>query len=158
MSHLISNFSPTAEIPFTNNFQTLLTYNLDQETGWSITLEGKNFEANSLNAKHIETLEKIETLSDNWDQEGSLVPPQKVTSFARAIIYLMNAIGQEMYNIAPGPNGEIMLDFSNNKRSFEILIYPDKMMYVKFPEQGNPIQDSFTPEKLYTDLLSWLNT
>jgi hypothetical protein len=50
-----------------------------------------------------------------------------------------------------------MLNFRNGDRSMEILIYPDKMKYVKFPTKGTPSQGVFTPDMLFTDLIAWLN-
>lgn len=157
----INSYSLTGEPFVQSKYQTFNSIDIDKDSdsdsAISITLRRSDFEAPTINAKHFETLVKIEELEDNWDEEGSIAPPINVVQFARAILYLMSAIGQEIYNIAPGPKGEILILFNNDLKSFEVLIYPDKMRYVKFPENGVPLQDSFTPELLYTDLLSWLN-
>jgi hypothetical protein len=159
MNHLINSYSLTAEPSMGASYQTFKSYDTEQEgNAISITLRSSDIDAPNINAKHIETLKQIENLTDNWDEENSVSPPPNVIQYTRGIILLMNAIGQEIYNIAPGPNGEILILFNNEKRSFEILIYPNKLRYVKFPENGSPIQDTFTPEILYTHLLSWFNS
>lgn len=160
MLTLINNYSLTVE-PTAPQYQTLDIVKMEEGSPYaiSITLRSSIFEdQNNINAKQLETLSHIEVLEKNWDTEGAVPPSSNVIAFAKAIIYIMNAIGQEIYNIAPGPDGEIMLLFSNASKSFEVLIYPDKMRYVKFPESGVPIQGAFTIETLYSDLLSWLNS
>lgn len=156
----INNYSLTAE-PTLNQYQTFDMVKIEDDSPYaiSITLRNSAFEnQNSINAKQLEALSHIKVLGKNWDTEGAIPPPINVIDFTKAIIYIMNAIGQEIYNIAPGPDGEIMLLFSNANKSFEILIYPDKMRYVKFPDSGTPIQGVFTIETLYSGLLSWLNS
>jgi hypothetical protein len=157
----INNYSLTAE-PAYRPYQTFNRYeNIDEELPYSIsiTLRSSVLEnQNGLNSKHLQRLSEIENLEQNWDNDGAIAPPVNVVQFAKAIIYIMNAIGQEIYNIAPGPDGEIMLLFTKDKKSFEVLIYPDKMRFVKFPEYGTPVQGTFSIEALYTDLLSWLNS
>jgi hypothetical protein len=111
-----------------------------------------------LNSKILELLERIEALPNNWDEDDSLAPSKDGIVIAKAIIHLMNSIGQQIYHITPGPNGEVMLDFRTNTKSFEIIIYSDKMKYVKFPEKGDPEQGEFSPELLYTELIAWLNS
>jgi hypothetical protein len=159
MSHLINSYSLTAEPSVNSSYVTFNSYDTEQEgNAISITLMSSHIETPSINAKHIETLKQIENLPDNWDEDNSIAPPPNVIQFTKGIILLMSAIGQEIYNIAPGPNREILILFSNDKRSFEVLIYPNELRYVKFPEYGSPIQDTFTPELLYTHLLSWFNS
>ncbi|MGV3767287.1 MAG: hypothetical protein ACO1NW_14230 [Chitinophagaceae bacterium] len=160
MQVLINSFSPTAEGK-TDHFQTLTNYNLNQVGGhsWSITLRSNDCnEGETLNGRILETLKEISSLSDNWDEEGSLAPTQNVVQIVSGLIYSMNAIGQEIYNIAPGPNREIMLDLRNGTRSLEVLIYPSKMRFVKFSASEVPIQGEFSPNLYFTELIAWLNS
>lgn len=161
MQPLINNYSLTALPNNLPQFQTFHSYDFDQEANFSIsiTLKDSDFiETNNINGKHIESLSQISELESNWDGEDAIRPPQSVIGLAKAIILLTGSIGQEIYNIAPGPNGEILILFINNNKSLEVLIYPDKLLYVKFPEKGNPFQGEFTLDLLLTDLISWLNS
>ena len=153
MQASISSFSPTAELPTIFKTYTVIP---EAEQSWSITL--RKDDGNTMNANILETLMAIGSLAENWDEEGAKPPAETSVQMAKGIIYFMSAIGQEIYNIAPGPKGEILIDFRNNSKSLELLIYSDKMVYVKFDDNGTPFQDKFTPDLLHTHLIAWLNS
>ncbi len=96
-------------------------------------------------------------LEYNWDENGAIPPCSEVIQVAKGILHSMNAVGQEIYNVAPGPKGEIMLDLRSGNKSLEVIIYPDNMKFVKFSTSEPPAQGSFTPGLLFTDLIAWLN-
>lgn len=160
MTASINSYSPTAEIAPTDAFTTVQTFNLNQqpEYSWSITVRNNALEDLNINSRAFNILAKIEALGDNWDEENSVAPQASTMQTSKALVLMMSSIGQEIYNIAPGSRGEVMFDFRSIRRSLEVIVYPEKMIYVQFPEEGKPIQGVFVPELLYTDLLAWLNS
>lgn len=157
MQASINSFSPTAELPMI--FKTYTANQLPEHLR-SITIRNSDVNVlNVLNEKILETLKSIELLKDNWDEDGAKTPLPESIQMAKGIIYFLSAIGQGIYNIAPGPKGEILIDLRNNTKSLEILIYTDmKMLFVQFDEKGQAIQDKFSPELLHTHLIAWLNS
>ncbi len=106
--------------------------------------------------KIADVLYNISSLTDNWDEEGSAAIREEVINDATAIVYMMEAAGENLFSIAPGPKGEIMLDYRVNEKSLEIILYPDRKKYVKFSDNEQPIQGKFTYDIL-PNLISWLN-
>ena len=158
MDNLIDDFTLTADVDTLENdftaveeFCLSIKYNNYQ---WSIILKTSNLTAGELrNFDHLQTLESISLLNDDWD-DGAKAREENVIQRARALVKFMCAVGQGIYNIAPGPKGEILIDFRNDKRSLEILFYPNKEKFVKFSDEEPPQQGVFHPEEL--PLLSFL--
>lgn len=114
------------------------------------------FEQSVTNSRILNLLDEITLLKDNWDGDGAKAPDSNALQATRAIIHTMNSMGQSIFHIAPGPLGEIMLDFRNKNKSFELIFYPDKWKYVTFSETEKSKQGSFDIES-FSELLSWLN-
>ncbi|MCB9316589.1 MAG: hypothetical protein H6569_10660 [Lewinellaceae bacterium] len=95
------------------------------------------------NERALRLLEEFKTLPDNWDEEGALAPAQNAVLLAENLVRLLQQTGQKVYHVAPGPNGEIMVDMRENGKSVEILFYADNMRYVLFPLDGNPEQGEY---------------
>lgn len=160
MRALISSYSPTAETIRISNYQT---YTVDYDLNTRDELFGSIVYYNPVsrgeaefNGRILELLCQIKSLNDNWDEDGAIAPSPNVLQRAEGFVHLMNAIGQQIYNIAPGPKGEIMLDFRNGNKSLEIIIYSDKTKFVKFPEKALPSQGIYNSAALL-DLMVWLN-
>jgi hypothetical protein len=111
-----------------------------------------------LNNKILKLLDDYSLLRDNWDEEGGIAPTNNVIKKAKFIAAVLEKHGQPIFHAAPGPNGEIMLDLRNNKksRSLELIFYPHKTVSVLFPEEGKPTQHIFDDQKL-PNLLQWVN-
>jgi len=92
----------------------------------------------NLNNKIMHLLDECTYLKDNWDEDGAKAPIGSVISIAKGITTLLSKHGQPIFHIAPGSNGEVMLDIRNKNKtkSVEILLYQDKAVAVLFPEQG----------------------
>lgn len=104
----------------------------------------------------LQLLTGFSTLKENWDEAGASAPDQQAIGRARNLVQFLSRAGQPVFHIAPGPNGEVMIDIRKGHRSLEVLFYPDKTRYVKFPETGMPEQGDFQIEEL-SNLLSWVN-
>lgn len=90
----------------------------------------------------------FELLHDNWDGDGAKAPGIEVIQRAMLFLQIIQQNGQEVFNIAPGPLGEIMIDSRRNGKSVEILVYPDKNKYVFFPLHERPEQGEFQQDEL----------
>lgn len=115
-----------------------------------------NFQ-HELNSRHLAALKNMEELTDNWDNELAIAPSQNVIRKVTAFIDIMNRIGQNVWTVAPGPSGEIMVDLRSDDRSLEILFYEDKSKFVTFSPIEIPTQGGFEENDLQ-ELLYWLNT
>lgn len=110
----------------------------------------------ALNQYALDLLSEFKKLKDNWDEEGSPAPSNLAIRRAEVLVKQLQQTGQKVFHVAPGPRGEIMVDLRENGKSLEILFYPDKMLYVQFPQQGKPEQGEFHPD-LLPKILKWLN-
>ena len=110
----------------------------------------------TLNSRTIGLLAEIGMLKDNWDEDGALAPSIEVLRRASFMVGYLDGTGQKVYNVAPGPKGEIMVDIRNGDKSLELLFYSDKTKYVKFNGNEKPEQGLFENE-LLPQLMSWLN-
>lgn len=111
-----------------------------------------------MNQTIISLLKDYSELEDNWDGEGAKKP--NIFSLNQAI-YLteeLTNLNQNIYHVAPGLNGEIMLNIrnENDSKSIEIIFYENRSVQVLFSDNNKPIQDSFEFTKI-NNLLNWLN-
>lgn len=109
-----------------------------------------------INCAMLERVNEFENLQNDWDEEGAIAPSQKVIDLARGIIIHFSAIGQEVFNVVPGPNGEILVDIRNNDKSIEFIFYHNRAKAVLFSGNQAPRQQNFD-FNILPDLLKWLN-
>lgn len=158
MTALLDNYSlfPHSQ-PIVNSvldiFQELTSFSNDR----SIVISNET--SLGLNNHIFRLLDHFATLEENWDDDGAIKITEKVIANARYITSLMQKSGQLIYHSAPGPNGEVMLDIRNVKKSksIEIVIYPNRTILVEFPVKGRPSQLNFDLEQLKKSL-KWLNS
>jgi hypothetical protein len=79
-------------------------------------------------AKAKEVMQKIfryKKLPENWDNDGA-VPPTDIV-LTRAATFILNAdeLDLPFYFTAPGPNGEIIIEFKNDDQTSEIYFNED---------------------------------
>lgn len=104
----------------------------------------------ALNAPIFQLLEEFSMLKDNWDGEEALAPSKKAIEKAKKVANLLSKKGQIIYHTAPGPNGEIMLDVRNKtkNKSFELIFYPNRSVYITFFKNEKPKQGLFDTTQL----------
>ena len=164
MKHSMGSFSPTVDtLEISKGFQAIGDFTKQKDFPFmhvgSIILRYPSSISNSLNNEIVNSLENINILPESYYENAEFLKPDNgVVQYALAIAKYMDAIGQEIFAVAPGPNGEIMIDFRQNKKSFEIILYKNKQKYVKFGFNEKPEQGIFTLDILFSHLLEWLNT
>jgi hypothetical protein len=109
-----------------------------------------------LNEREIKILDELEKLQDNWDGELAIAPTRMVIIRAKFIVKILQATGQKVFHVAPGPSGEILVDIRNGSKSIELLFYPDKTKFVTYSDIEKPQQGIFE-SNILPQLLSWLN-
>lgn len=73
----------------------------------------------------LQQLEKIADLHNDWDSYGAEAPGENaVTNARRFIIENQNTL-LPFYFIAPGVNGEVMLEFNSGQKSAELYFNTD---------------------------------
>ena len=112
-----------------------------------------------LNERIIDLLRVYGDLKVDWDHEGAQPPIKSALLNATYLTKILTQGGQRIFHVVPGPNQEILLDLRNssNGNSLEIIFYPSRSVFVKFPSQGKPIQGLFEFSML-SELLAWLNS
>lgn len=92
-------------------------------------------------AKAKEILQKIfryKKLPENWDNDGAIPPADDVVSRAATFIFNTDEFDLPFYFTAPGPNGEIIIEFKNDSQTAEIYFdenSKDEMILYKKNDQ-----------------------
>jgi len=156
MPALISSYSTNAPAYTTRPTVELEYYKTTPERNSSITLNW--LEEIGINARIHKLLKEFSKLNDNWDGDDAIAPTPIVLKKAQFITTLLEKHGQPIYHATPGPNGEIMLDIRNSRKtkSLELIFYPSKSIAVRFPDNGDPSQMNFDYSNL-PELLEWIN-
>ncbi|MET2985996.1 hypothetical protein [Aureibaculum conchae] len=81
-------------------------------------------------------------LEENWDQDGAKKIPSSTIDKSISVLKQFNEFNLNGYLASPGPNEEVLILFKNKLREMELIIYPDKIKFVKFEnnkfiDQGN---------------------
>lgn len=109
-----------------------------------------------LNARALHLLKEIRKLKDNWDEDGAKAPDKKALYASLFLAIRLQITGEKIYHVAPGPNGEILVDMRENGKSLEFLFYPNKFKVVFLPSEGRPEQKEFRFADL-PQILKWLH-
>lgn len=158
MPVLIGNYSlntiPRAySTAFSQEYVPVLSERLTE----SVTIT--NIETPYLNSRIFALLAEFEQLPQGWDEYDAAKPDYSAIRMAYYIALILEKTGQKIFHVAPGPNGEIMMDLRNseNGRSIEIIFNPQqKYVYVTFCSQSESTQSEFYIN-LLPELLEWLN-
>ncbi|WP_373513341.1 hypothetical protein [Persicitalea sp.] len=110
----------------------------------------------SSNYSKIADIAKFRELTDDWDEEGAIAPPENTIASAEALANNLDLTGQKIYHSSPGPNGEILISLRNGQKSLELLVFPSKdPKIVSLSDRETPTQKVLNPENLKASL-SWL--
>lgn len=61
-------------------------------------------------------------LQENWDSYGTAKPSERAIRAAMDLVQDLDRAGQNVYFVAPGPNGEVVMELKREDRSLEIYI------------------------------------
>jgi hypothetical protein len=107
------------------------------------------------NAIYIEQLNGFKSLRDEWDPEEATAPSEDVIERSKDFASYLQAIGEGIFQVAPGPNGEVLIELRNHEKSVEFLFYPNRTKFVNLTTD-KPSQGLFTIDML-SNLLASLN-
>jgi hypothetical protein len=166
------NYQPTYQ-RVSDLYETVINVAIEAKPNWDVSILKDVFSTNvnissfkdmfakdathDINENAIKALKNISLLEDNWDEEDAIAPSKEVIQRASGLISSLSPIGQEIYNIVPGFNGEIMIDIRNQNKSIEILFYPQKSKFVTFDRLNNTASQGVFDDKALPDLLNWVN-
>lgn len=72
-------------------------------------------------------LHKFGQLDENWDGNGAVAPSETVLNKAANFMTVADEYDLPVYFTAPGPNGEIVLEYMNGNNTAEIFFEDDNM-------------------------------
>jgi hypothetical protein len=86
----------------------------------------------------LKKLKAYKNLPDNWDGDEGVPPEENNIRKAASFILETDELDLPFYFIAPGPNGEIVIEYKNGTRTAEIFLNEnekDEMILYKDKEQ-----------------------
>ncbi len=106
------------------------------------------------NEEIINNIKSFQFLNENWDEDNA----KKISpiSIRRSIdiVKRFDFLNRNVYFAGPGPNEEILLLIKENSKELELLIYPNKLKFVKFENNEFKSQGDFTMEDI-SELHKW---
>ena len=72
-------------------------------------------------------LYKFSQLDNNWDGNGAVVPSESVLNKAANFLTIADEYDLPVYFTAPGPNGEIVLEYKSGNNTAEIFFEDDNI-------------------------------
>lgn len=112
-------------------------------------------ELSAENEAIVRQIKAMRLLEDNWDEEGAQSIPPRVIESAIRWVHRADALDVTIYLASPGPNQEILLMVKEDDREIEIILYPDREIYLKF-EGCTFVEQSDMKAVAFSDLLKWV--
>lgn len=107
-------------------------------------------------SQFLQKLDHIEQLGNNWNGYGADTPSKSAIQNTRQFITENSEISLPFYFIAPGVNGEIMLEFSKDEKAAELFFLDDGTTELLLFENDNTILEG-TLENHFSDLINFFN-
>lgn len=73
----------------------------------------------------IQKLNRLSELLPNWDSYNADAPSPSALGNALSFLIENHSLSLPFYFLAPGVNGEVMIEFKNGKRAAELYFLPD---------------------------------
>jgi len=141
-----------------DNYSTTTNNSLFENPSYSVGLLIEPFDSaisitsvNSIsieNQETINTIKSFKSLDNNWDEDGA----QAISLFSIyksiEIVKMLDRLNIDVYLAAPGPNKEILLMVKTSSKELELIIYPNKMKFVKFENNEFISQGDFSIEEI----------
>ncbi len=107
----------------------------------------------SINAvKQILKIKSFSNLQPDWDSYGARVPCSISMNNSINFIYQLDNQELQPYFVAPGNNGEVLVEYKKGNRAAEIYFNPDGTNELLLFENNDLITES-TVEEGYNDLI-----
>ncbi len=87
----------------------------------SIYLSKPNYRFSNIIGHLLQKLDRFAELKDNWDSYGAKAPSARAIQTAKNFLIDNHYLDLPFYFIAPGVNGEIMLEFSKGNKAAEVF-------------------------------------
>ena len=108
------------------------------------------------NAQQIRKIKSFLNLEENWDSYGAAPIVEHCVQSAIDFVKRLDDKYQEVYFVAPGPNGEVLVELKAEERSIEVIFDEDDVEYAKY-ENGDVVDEEiYEPGDLDSQLVSWL--
>ena len=108
------------------------------------------------NGQQIWKLKSFLNLKENWDSYGAAPAIEHCVQNAINFIKRLDEKYQEVYFVAPGPNGEVLVELKNSERSVEIIFDENITEYIKY-EGNDATEDIYNGmDDIDSQLISWL--
>lgn len=115
-----------------------------------------NSRLEGLNKELISRLERMKFLTTNWDGYGAVAPSPISIKTAIRFIIDSGRFGLPYYFVAPGLNGEVMVEFKKNNQAAEIFFWNDNSAELLLYENEDVVLESSLADN-YHKLLSFFN-
>jgi len=112
---------------------------------------GEISEMNYATRKAINKIKSYSDLDDNWDGYGAIIPENDVINSAINFLWQADEDGFEVYFVAPGPNGDIVVEFKKENLEAEIYFNADNSNQILIYDGDNCVVEG-TLEENYEDL------
>ena len=104
----------------------------------------------------ITKLQSFKSLELNWDSNGALPPSKENVDLAISFIAKTDKNLLPLYFVAPGPNGELIIELRKGNKEASVYINPDGGTELILNEGSNFVLEG-TVEENYRDLLNFIN-
>lgn len=104
----------------------------------------------------ISKLNSFKALQPNWDSYGAIPPRKSTIDKAISTVKKFDENQLPLYFTAPGPNGELVIEFKNGEKEAAAYINPDGSTELVMNEGDNFVLEG-TLEDNYKDLLKFIN-
>ena len=120
----------------------------------------RSLDNNSLNifgnTQQIQKLKSFLNLKENWDSYSAAPAIEHCVQSAIDFIKRFDEKYQEVYFVAPGPNGEVLVELKNSERSVEVIFDENIIEYIKY-EGNDATEDIYNGmDDIDSQLISWL--
>ena len=104
----------------------------------------------------IAKVQSFKSLEPNWDSNGALPPSKENVDLAISFIAKTDKNLLPLYFVAPGPNGELVIEYRKGNKEASVYISSDGSMELILNEGNNFFLEG-TVEENYRDLLNFIN-
>lgn len=124
--------------------------------GMNSTVFGEQSSLSEAARNMLEKLGHFENLPENWDSYGASRPSEMAVKNARSFLYENHFLALPFYFIAPGVNGEVMLEFKQGERSAELYFNVDNSNELLLFQNDEVIQESDLQQS-FSELIDFFN-